>query len=82
MCVSDHTDGVAIRVKVTPRASKNAVIGRRGDSVAVKLTSPPIEGRANKDLIKFLAKLLGVAPSRVSIVKGETSEKKCCRSAV
>ena len=76
MCVSDYQDGIRINVRVTPRASRNVVMGRRGDNLAVKLTSPPVEGRANKDLIKFLAKLLGVSPSSVSIVKGETSREK------
>ena len=76
MCISDYQDGIKINVRVTPRASKNVVMGRRGDSLAVKLTSPPVEGRANKDLVKFLAKMLGVSPSSVKIVKGETSRDK------
>ena len=76
MCVSDYQDGIRINVRVTPRASKNQIIGRRGDNLAVKLTSPPVEGRANKDLVKFLAKILGVSPSSVRIMKGETSQYK------
>jgi uncharacterized protein len=76
MCISDFQEGIRISVRVTPRASKNMVVGRRGDSLAVKLTSPPVEGRANRDLVKFLAKMLGVSTSSVSIVKGETSRNK------
>jgi uncharacterized protein len=76
MCVNDCPDGATIKVKVTPRSSKNAVVGIRGDGVAVKLTTPPVEGRANKDLIKFIAKKLGVSPSSVTILKGDTSREK------
>lgn len=76
MCVSDCQDGIRINVRVTPRASKNAVMGRRGNILAIKLTSPPVEGRANRDLVKYLAKLLGVSSSSVRIVKGETSRNK------
>ena len=76
MCVNDYQDGIKIRVRVTPRASKNMVVGVRGRNLAIKLTSPPVEGRANKDLIKYIAKKLGVASSSVSIIKGETSRDK------
>ena len=76
MCVIDYQDGIKINVKVTPRSSKNEIIGKRGDRLAIKLTSPPVEGRANKDLVKFLAKKLGVPSSSISILKGDTSRDK------
>ena len=76
MCVIDYQDGIKINVKVTPRSSKNEIIGKRGDRLAIKLTSPPVEGRANKDLVKFLAKKLGVPSSSISILKGDISRDK------
>jgi len=68
--------GVTIAVRTSPNASKDAIAGVVGDRLLVKLTAPPVEGRANKALGKLLAKALGVSPSSVSIVRGHTSRDK------
>ncbi len=69
-------DGVTINVYVQPRASKNEVVGLQGDELKLRLTSPPVEGAANKLCREFLAKLLGVAKGRVSLVAGDKSRHK------
>jgi uncharacterized protein len=69
-------DGVTINVYVQPRASKNAVVGLQGDELKLRLTSPPVEGAANKLCREFLAKLLGVAKGQVSLVAGDKSRHK------
>jgi uncharacterized protein len=76
MYIKDTEGGVVIRVKVTPNSSRNALIHSSGALLAVKLTSPPIEGKANKDLLKFLAKKMRVPPSAIAILKGHASREK------
>lgn len=65
-----------IKVRVTPRGSKEEVIGWRNDALAIKLTAPPVEGAANKACIDFLAKVFGVKRSQVSLVSGDKSRDK------
>ncbi len=68
--------GVVLSLQVQPRSSRNQIVGLHGDLLKVKLTSPPVDGAANKCCCDFLAKLFGVAKSNVSIIGGETSRKK------
>ncbi|MFH1985217.1 MAG: DUF167 domain-containing protein [Pseudomonadota bacterium] len=73
----EHADGgLLFTVTVQPRASKNAVAGRHGDTLKIRLTAPPVDGAANKACIAFLAKQLGVAKSALEIVSGHTSRTK------
>ena len=73
--------GVSFTVKVHPRAKKNAITGELGDALKVSLTTPPIDGRANDACIEFLAKLLKVPRSSVTIASGQTSRNKVIRVA-
>ena len=68
-----------IKVKVLPKSSKNQIIGREGDLFKVKLTSPPVEGKANKALIELLAKRLGIAKKRIEITSGKSTRLKTIR---
>lgn len=72
-------DDLILAVVVQPRASQNTLVGIHGDRVKVRLTAPPVEGKANQLLIKFLAKTFGVAPSRVSLQQGQTAKTKILR---
>lgn len=65
-----------IKVRVQPRASKGEILGYRGDALRVRVTAPPEGGRANEAIIALLARALGVAKSRVSIVRGMASREK------
>ncbi len=76
MYIEERENGVILKVKVTPGSSRNSLAQITEDRLAVKLTSPPVEGKANKQLIKFLGKKLGVSPSSISIVRGITSREK------
>ena len=68
--------GVTIECRVTPRASRDAIKGVREGILEVALSSPPVEGRANKALVEFLSKRLGVRKSALSIIGGERSRNK------
>jgi hypothetical protein len=72
----DHRDGVTIDLHVQPRASKNEIVGVQGEELKVRLTSPPVEGEANRLCIEFFAKLLKVPKSTVELVAGEKSRHK------
>lgn len=69
-------DGVIVALHIQPRASKNEIIGAQGEALKVRLTSPPVEGAANRLCCEFIAKLCGVAKSDVSIRSGEKSRQK------
>ncbi len=68
-----------IRVRVLPRTSKNQIVGIDGGVFKVKLTAPPVEGKANKALVQFLAKKLGLPKRDIEIVSGEHSREKSIR---
>jgi len=71
--------GVFIRVRVRPRGSRNAVEGVRDGSLMLRVTSPPIEGEANRAVIKTLSAWLGVRKSSLSIESGERAREKRVR---
>lgn len=83
--VQDGPD-VLLTVRVQPRASRNQVAATSGgsdrpgsESFTIRLTAPPVEGAANTACRAFLAERLGVAQSRILIVRGETSRNKLLR---
>ena len=64
-------------VRVTPRASREALAGFDAEGrLKVRLTAPPVEGAANAALVRLLAKTLGVARGRVTVVRGTASREK------
>jgi uncharacterized protein (TIGR00251 family) len=73
--------GVTFAVRVQPRARRNLVVGELGDALKIALTSPPVDGRANEACIEFLAELLAIPRSSVSIVSGQSSRNKVIRIA-
>ncbi|MGB7554781.1 MAG: DUF167 domain-containing protein [Candidatus Korobacteraceae bacterium] len=74
--VRDTPSGATFHVKVHPRAKKNAITGEVGDALKLALTAPPVEGRANQACIEFLAEVLNVPRSSVTIAAGESSRNK------
>jgi len=68
--------GIQFSAAIQPRASRNQILGIHNHCLKIKLTSLPVDGAANQACIKFLAKAFGISPSRISIIKGETSRNK------
>lgn len=64
---------------VQPKSSRNAVIGIHDGMLKIALTAPPVDGEANKMLIKFIASQLKVSKSTCSLVQGDTSRRKVVR---
>ena len=77
--IHDTPDGATFAIKVHPRARKNAITGELGGALKLSLTAPPVEGRANEACIEFLANLLKVPRSSVTIASGQSSHKKVIR---
>lgn len=75
--LSDAKHGAAITVRVTPRARKSEFAGVLEDgTVRIRIQEPPVEGKANKALISFLSKVLGVRRNRIEIVAGQNGLDK------
>ena len=69
--------GAALAVRVIPRASKNEIAGVLPDgTVRIRLAAPPVEGKANTELTKYLAQILGVPKTSIEIVAGEKGRDK------
>ena len=68
-----------IRVRLTPRAAREHIAPGRHGGYAVRVTAPPVDGRANDALCRLIAARVGVAPSRVSVVRGAKARDKVVR---
>lgn len=69
-------DGAEVTVKLTPRASKNAILGAEETWLRVALSAPPVDGKANEAARVFLAEALDIPKSRVALLSGQTSRLK------
>lgn len=68
--------GITINVKVEPRSPKSEITGVLGNALKVRLKSPPVDGRANEELVFLLSKEFGVGKTSVRILKGHKSKNK------
>jgi uncharacterized protein (TIGR00251 family) len=70
-------DGALIfAVRVIPRSSKSEIVGEYDSALKIKIKSPPVDGAANDELIKLLAKQFGVSLAQIEILSGQTSKSK------
>jgi uncharacterized protein len=75
-----ETDGaLTFAVRVVPRASRSEVVGEHDGALRVRIAAPPVEGAANEELRRTLARALGVPTRNVEIVSGQTSKTKRVR---
>ncbi|SEH05206.1 DUF167 family protein [Candidatus Venteria ishoeyi] len=72
-----------LQVQIQPRASRDEIVGEiateQGPRLKIRITAPPIDGKANAHLRKLLAKIFGIAKTRIHIINGETSRNKRLR---
>lgn len=73
---SQHADRVRLAVHVQPNASRSEVIGEVDGALKIRLNAPPVDGKANEALERFIAKRLGVARRSVSVSHGHASRQK------
>ena len=65
-----------VTIRVQPRAARTEIVGEHGDAIRIRIAAPPVEGAANRELLKFLAKRIGVATSAVRLIGSETARNK------
>jgi uncharacterized protein (TIGR00251 family) len=71
-----HAD---VRVRLTPRAAKDDVAAGRDGGLAVRVTAPPVDGRANEALCRLLARRLGLGRTAVTLIRGQHARDKVVR---
>ena len=71
-----HAEGIVIAVRAQPGAKKNGITGEHDGALNVSVTQAPEKGKANKAIVEVLAKQLGLKKSQVSLLSGETSQRK------
>ncbi len=74
--IQEKPDGLIFKIRVQPRSFRNQVAGLYGDALKIKLTAPPVDNAANSACGVFLADLLSVAKSAVTVVAGHTGRNK------
>lgn len=74
--IESSPKGVSLRVRLQPRASRNAIEGVMEGALRIRLTAPPVEGEANRALIAFLSDILRVRKSALKIASGLKSRDK------
>lgn len=69
-------NNLIITCHLQPKASKTEVVGLHGDALKIRIKAPPVEGKANSELIKFLAKEFAVRKNDIHLISGELSRHK------
>ncbi|BCL71312.1 hypothetical protein VINI7043_12916 [Vibrio nigripulchritudo ATCC 27043] len=77
--VEIENDEVLLRLYIQPKASRDKIVGKHGDELKIAITAPPVDGKANSHLIKYLAKQFKVPKGQVKIEKGELGRHKQVR---
>ncbi len=71
------TDGrITLTLHIQPGAKKTEVAGQHGEALKIRLAAPPVDGKANEALLRFVAETLGLPKSAVSLKSGQTSRRK------
>ena len=66
-------------IRLQPRSRRDEVVGERAGAIVIRVTAPPVDGKANAALCALVARAAGVPPSRVSVVRGQTARDKVVR---
>ncbi|MFA0414379.1 DUF167 family protein YggU [Vibrio renipiscarius] len=72
-------EDIVLRLYIQPKASRDKIVGLHGEEIKIAITAPPVDGKANAHLTKYLAKQFKVAKGLVNIEKGELGRHKQVR---
>ncbi len=75
-CFKITGNDIIVKVKIVPGSSRNKIIGAYINALKISIAAPPVEGKANKKCIAYLAKFFEVAKSKIEIISGQTSKNK------
>jgi uncharacterized protein (TIGR00251 family) len=76
---SEKDGAITFAVRVVPRALRSEIAGEHEGALRVRVAAPPVDGAANEELLRTLARALKVPRSAVEIIRGQTSKTKCIR---
>ena len=76
---SDKDGVLTFKVRVVPRASRSEIVGEHDGALRVRVAAPPVEGAANDELVRLLARTFGVPRGAIEIVAGHSSKLKTVR---
>lgn len=76
MKLVEKDGAVRLEVHAKPRAKRSKVVGERGDAVEIAIAAPPVDGAANEELVRFVAKILGIRQRDIELVRGDSSREK------
>lgn len=74
--IRETSEGLRLPVRVIPRAAKTEIQGIHGDALKIRLNSPPVEGKANQALLRYLSDELDIPRSQIQLTSGETGRNK------
>lgn len=78
--ITTVADGVIIKLRLQPNAAHSKISGEYGDGdgtrLKIRIAAPPVDGAANKELVRFFKKLMNIPSFRIHIIRGETSRSK------
>jgi uncharacterized protein len=74
--IRQHGTAVRVSVRAQPRASRTEVVGEHGDAIRIRIAAPPVDGVANRELLQFIARKLGVASAAVRLAGGGSGRNK------
>jgi uncharacterized protein len=77
----ESADGIIFNVQVVPRASRSEIIGEHNEALRVRIAAAPVDGAANEELVRLLARSLRVPRAGVDIIKGHSAKLKTVRIA-
>ena len=77
--LNEKNNAVTIRLRVQPRAARTEIIGEHAGAIKMRVAAPPVDGKANEECRRFLAKLLKVGATSIEIISGDSSRDKIIR---
>ena len=78
--INDKEGSLTFRVRVQPRASRTEIAGEHAGAVKLRIAAPPVDGKANEECRRFLARILGVSLASIEIIAGQSSKDKVIRA--
>lgn len=74
--IAEHASGVVLAVHAQPGAKRDAIVGEYDGKLKIALTAPPVDGKANEKLLRFLSKQTGMSKSSLELLTGDTARSK------
>jgi uncharacterized protein len=74
--IKETENGVLLPIRAVPRAAKNGIQGLHGGALKIRLNTPPVDGKANRELVLFLSKTLGLPKAQIVLLQGKTGRNK------